>query len=749
MPQEEDYLKTSPLEGGGDDAPQQAIPVNSESVREAPQEDELMHIGSSRAPGVTNIGGFMEMRSASQLEADELAAEQEREAEDKANSPVIQALAGYVKARWNEARMAKQNTIEKRMLQSVRQRRGEYDPEVKNRLKAQNSTLIYMMITSNKCRAAGSWLREAVSQMPWSCEPTPVADVSDDVKAVIEDYTAQLIEKDMSMGIFPTKYEIMQAMLALKDQAFVKTQEMAKQRAERMSLKMKDQLLEGHFSEAMDQFVDDLVTFPAAILKGPVVRVRPQLKWGAQDEEGNFTVNVEDCFKLEWERVDPFDIYPAPDSSDIDDGYLIERHKLSREELVSLREVEGYSSDAINKVLEQYGQTGYQDRVQIDLDKPMAEGKQYYAAENPSKLIDAYEFWGSVQGKMLIEWGMGEDEVDDPLAEYAINAWLVGDYIIRAVLNPDPLHRKPYYKTSWENIPGSFWGNSVPDLCRDVQSVCNAAARSLVNNMSIASGPQAVVDISRLPKGEALTEMYPWKIWQVNGDQLGGQGAPVTFFQPGSNSQELMQIYQQFAALADEHTGIPRYMAGDSAGGAGRTASGLSMLLSNAGKSIKNVVSSIDRIMKPAIERLYMYNMRYLPDPELKGDVNIVVKGVMALTASEQQSQRLNEFLNVALSNPMVNQIVGPEGIAYMLREVAKQLGMDTDRIVPDLPVLKARQAEQAMQQAAQQQMAMQQQAMGQPGAGGSQAAPGKGMDQRNLASGAPQANSQMQVKQG
>lgn len=743
MADREDYLEAAPLDGG---APQQAIPVNSELVGDVPpQEQGLMHIGSSRAPGVTSVGGIMEMRSAAQLEADE--AERERQAEESLNAPVILALAGYIKKCWNEARTAKQNTVEPRMLKSLRQRRGEYDPDMKQALMAQHSTLIYMMITSNKCRSAGAWLREAVSQMPWACEPTPVADVDDDVKEAIVQYTAELLQKDMQMGIFPSQYEVMQAELALKDQAFVKVQEMAKQRAERMSLKMKDQLVEGHFPEAMDQFVDDLVTFPAAILKGPVVRVKPQLKWGPKDEEGNFTVDVKDCFKLEWERVDPFNIYPAPDASDIDDGYLIERHKLSRDELVSLRNVEGYNPDAINRVLDEYGQTGLKDRVQIDVDKPIAEGKMTYAADNPSKLIDAYEFWGSVQGKMLIDWGMGEDEVTDPLAEYSINAWLVGNYVIRAVLNPDPLHRKPYYKTSWENIPGSFWGNSVPDLCRDVQSVCNAAARSLVNNMSISSGPQVVVDTARLPKGEAISEIYPWKIWQVNNDTTGISGTPITFFQPGSNSAELMQIYQQFSALADEHTGIPRYMTGDgAAGGAGRTASGLSMLLSNAGKSIKNVVSSIDRIMKPAIERLYMYNMRYLPDPELKGDVNIVVKGVMALTAAEQQSQRLNEFLNVALSNPTVNQIVGPEGIAYMLREVAKQLGMDTDRIVPDLPTLRARQAEQQMQVALAQQQAMMQQANGQPQAGGTPAKPQTGMDQRNLMNGAPMANAQAQT---
>jgi hypothetical protein len=732
---EEDYLAVEPLVA----RERQAIPMGGVAP------DRMMHIGNSEAPGVTNVGGILEMRSASQLEADERA--KEAEGLSAGNSPVIQALAGYIKARWDEARTAKEATVEPRMLKSLRQRRGEYDPDMKQALAAQHSALIYMMITSNKCRSAGAWLRESISQMPWSCEPTPVADVDDNVKASIVKYTAELIEKDMKMGIYPSQFEIMQAQLALKDQAFVKMQEMAKERAERMSLKMKDQLIEGHFPEAMDAFVDDLVTFPAAILKGPVVRVRPELKWGAKDAEGNPSVEVQDTFKLEWERVDPFNIYPAPDSTGVDDGYLIERHKLSRSELVSLRDVEGYSAEAINHVLEDYGQTGLRDLVQIDTDKPVAEGKESYASQNPSKLIDAYEFWGSVQGKMLIEWGMDEDEVSDPLAEYAINAWLVGNYVIRAVLNPDPLHRKPYYKTSWENVPGSFWGNSVPDLCRDVQAVCNAAARSLVNNMSIASGPQVVVDTSKLPKGEAISELSPWKIWQVNSESSMTSGAPISFFQPGSNSSELMAIYQQFSTLADEHTGIPRYMTGSGvSGGAGRTASGLSMLLSNAGKTIKGVVASIDRIMKPAIERLYMYNMRYLPDPELKGDVNIVVKGVMALTAAEQQSQRLNEFLNVALSNPVVNQIVGPEGIAYMLREVAKQLGMDTDKIVPSLPVLKARQAELAMQQVLQQQAAQQAQANGQAQAGGTPAKPQTGMDQRNLQNGSPMANAQAQT---
>ena len=46
-----------------------------------------------------------------------------------------------------------------------------------------------------------------------------------------------------------------------------------------------------------------------------------------------------------------------------------------------------------------------------------------------------------------------------------------------------------------------------------------------------------------------------------------------------------MAVFEKFSQLADEYTGIPRYMAGiEGASGAGRTASGMSMLMGNAGR---------------------------------------------------------------------------------------------------------------------------------------------------------------------
>jgi hypothetical protein len=320
---------------------------------------------------------------------------------------------------------------------------------------------------------------------------------------------------------------------------------------------------------------------------------------------------------------------------------------------------------------------------------------------NQERLIDALQFWGQIPGEMLRDWGMSEEEVPDTAKVYNAEVWLIGSYVIKAVLNYDPLGRKPYYKASYEDVPGTFWGNSVADLIRDCQQVCNSAARALVNNMGIASGPQVSVNADRLPPGEDITNMYPWKIWQFTADPMGSAGAPIEFFQPNNNTAELLGVYEKFAVLADEYSGIPRYMTGDSpTGGAGRTATGMSMLMSNANKSIKQVVSNIDyNVMKPLLERLYFYNLKYSEDPQLKGDVEVMARGASNIMAKESAQVRRNEFL-AATANPIDMQIVGVEGRAAILREAAKNLDLNPDEIVPPPEKLKLAQRMAQMAQA-------------------------------------------------
>src|SRR5207344_698781 len=166
----------------------------------------------------------------------------------------------------------------------------------------------------------------------------------------------------------------------------------------------------------------------------------------------------------------------------------------------------------------------------------------------------------------------------------------------------------PYYVTSFEKVPGTVVGNGLPDILIDIQDVTNAALRALVNNMAISSGPQVTVNDDRLGDNEDGDEMYPWKRWHVANDPMGNNSVPpIGFFNPDSHAQELLGVYEKFTQIADDLSAIPRYVTGsERLGGAGRTASGLAMLMGNAAKILQTVAANIDNdVISPALDGLY------------------------------------------------------------------------------------------------------------------------------------------------
>ena len=486
----------------------------------------------------------------------------------------------------------------------------------------------------------------------------------------------------------------------MKDTAMRSMKFEAEKRVERMETKMEDQMVEGGFVKALFDFTNDVATFPHAILKGPIPRKRKTMKY----VEGG--LGVVEVLRDEWERVDPFKFYYAPWADDVQNMPIIELHHLTREDVEEMIGVEGYDEDAVRSILSDFGHGGF-DWLDHDMaDMEDVTGVDYDDAHED--VVAALQLWDTIPGDILLDWGLDEAEIEDPQKSYPCEVWMVNNTIIRAVLNYDPLGRKPYYVTSFEKVPGRLDGNGVADLCMDAQNMCNAAARALANNMGISSGPQVGVNISRLPAGEDITQMYPWKIWQFRQSDFADSTPPMSFFQPNSNAQELMSVFDRFMAISDEVSGIPRYMTGQHVPGAGRTSSGLSMLMSNAGKSIKQVIANIDHdVLSPMLLRQYQRNLRYSDDPDLVGDVQVVATGAMSLVVKEAEAVRKTDFLRLVLESPVAQQIVGLPGTAELLRDVAGNLNTNVDRLVP------SREDVQKQQEIAQQQqMMMQQQEM-------------------------------------
>jgi len=645
--------------------------------------------------------------SASKLEKEAL-----KKNEKKQQAPLIVGLSSHVRKRWEVMRDHKRQEIEDRLTKTARARNMEYAPSKLAEIKAQGGSEIFMGIVSTKCRTATAWLRDTLlgtgGDKPWSISATPIPDVPPDIITRLQGIMQQNLMQFYAQGgdqVDPANLK--QLASGMKDTAMREMKYEAEKRVDRMEQKMEDQLIEGGFVKALFEFTNDIATYPFAALKGPVPHKRKVLEWSK-----GVLVPAE-SLRDEWERIDPYKFYWAPWGDDIQNMPVIEIHHLTREDVEAMIGVEGYDEDAVRSLLSDFGTSGLEWLDRDDTELEELEGKDFDDAT--SDLVAAIQLWDSIPGYLLIEWGLKDKEIDDPQKSYPCEVWMVDNVVIKAVLNYDPLGRKPYYVTSFEKVPGRIDGNGVADLCMDAQSMCNAAARSLSNNMGISSGPQVGVNVSRLPAGEDITQMYPWKIWQFQQSEYGDVSQPINFFQPNSNAQALMAVFDRFMDIADEITGIPKYMTGQHVPGAGRTSSGLSMLISNAGKSIKQVIANIDHdVLTPMLERQYQRNLRYSQDPDLIGDVQIIAKGAMSLVVKEAESVRKTEFLRLVLESPVAQQIVGLPGTAELMRDLAGNLNTNIDRLVPSREDVEKQQQmqQQQMMMMQQQQMAAEQAAM-------------------------------------
>lgn len=641
--------------------------------------------------------------------ADQLYREEEQAKLDALNAsqtqPLVSNLVAYFNQRWNLAREAKR-PIASRMRDNLRQRQGIYADDKLQAIRAQGGSDIYANITNVKCRAASAWLRDALlgdgKDKPWGLSPSPIPELPPDLEQEALYDAQKRLQQAMMMGLAVDPNEAPELARKALEKVRSEMRESARREAEMTEAAIEDTLANGGFHDAFSDIIDDLVTYPAAILKGPVLRQRVDLAWGKDPETGATLAVPTEKIVTEYERVSPFDLFPAPWSMDIEDGYLIQRHRLSRSVIAGMIGLPGYNEDAVRAVLKDHDDGGTSNWLGMgirgeDTTVPVStDPKTGLATTYKTEMIDALELWDNIPGRLLIEWGIPAEQIPDPDKEYSANVWKIKSWVIKATLNHDPVGKKPYSKTSYERVPGMFWGLGIPDLIKDPQDVANAALRAMVNNMGMSSGPQVMVNVERLPEGAKLTTLHPWKMWQMVSDPIGSTAPPVEFFNVPSNAAELMAIFESASNLADEYSGIPKYMTGEGkTGGAARTASGLSMLIGNASKLIKSVTANVDRLIESVIRKTHIHLITQMGQLHLAGDIGIVVRGSEAILQKDNIALRRTEFLQLT-ANPVDMQIVGIEGRANILKEQAKLLGLNPDEIVKDGDVL---QAEQMMQQ--------------------------------------------------
>jgi len=606
----------------------------------------------------------------------------------KQDSPAVKGLLGYLLAIWDtNRRFKREEGIHRQMVENLRARKSEYDEDKLSAIRSFGGSDIFMGLTGVKCRAAESWLFDVLSaaEKPWSIMMTPIPEGPKGLteKALANakvriDFVRQQFTQQEQEAPEPSIADL-EAMVNEELEKLVEDYEAElRERTTRMENKIHDQMVEGGWADAFEEFLSDLVTLKVGIIKGPIPRIRQITKWERDEVAQRNIPVVVDQVVPEYERVSPFDFYPSPEAVCVNDGSLVERVKFTRRDLTLLKGQPGYDAKVLDEVLLDSSFSTYRESTDdFESERDDVEQRDTVNPTPFTETLEGLEFWCSVQGRMLLEHGVekmpGTDVRIDPVTEYQVNAIVVGRRVIYVNSNDNPLGLRPYFKCGWTRIPGSFWYEGVPELMSDLQQVCNASMRALVNNLAVSSGPQAEVDVNRLLPGESIDSISPMKIWQTT--NRGNNASPaIRFFQPESNANELLAVYDHFARLADDYTGIPAYAYGnDQVAGAGRTSSGLSMLMSSAAKGIKRVLMDVEKqVIRGVIKRQFEWNKQYLGS-EFQGDINVVPTGVVALMVREQMSDRRMRFLEVT-NNEQDAEIVGIEGRAAILREAAQSL---------------------------------------------------------------------------
>ena len=437
--------------------------------------------------------------------------------------------------------------------------------------------------------------------------------------------------------------------------------------AKKMEKKIHDQLLESGASKHLRSSMFEMCLLGTGVMKGPFSVDKEYPNW---DEEGNYDPLIKTVPSTNY--VSAWNFYPDPQAANMEDAeYVVERHKMSKSQVRALRNRPFFMDDAIKSAI---SKGASYERKYWEME--MEDGAT--GAEDTER-YEVLEFWGFVDIELLEQQGIVIPKELKKVDEVNCNIWICNGEVIRFVLNPFKPARIPYYAVPFEHNPYSFFGVGIAENMDDTQTLMNGFMRMAIDNATLSGNLILEVDETNLVPGQDMS-IYPGKVFRRQG---GAPGQAIFGTKFPNVAQENMQLFDKARVLADESTGFPSFAHGQTGiSGVGRTASGISMLMSAANGSIRTVVKNVDDyLIGPLGKAFFAFNMQFDYDNEIKGDLEVKASGTESLMANEVRSQRLMQFLQVAQS-PVLAPFAKMD---YIIREIAKSMDLDPDKVTNSL----------------------------------------------------------------
>jgi len=612
----------------------------------------------------------------------------------------VPSVVSYVESRFSRAEDARY-VDENRWLRAYRNYRGIYGTDVQ--FTETEKSRVFVKVTKTKTLAAYGQIVDVLfgsSRFPLTVNPTTLPEgVAESMHISINPQTEQamdplrgafeeepkvkfLFDPDEKLKPGETMYDRMKRMGPLQKKLEAvgdkviegpgTTQDTvtfhpAMVAAKKMEKKIHDQLEESGANKQLRHTSFEMALFGTGIMKGPFAIDKEYPNW---NEEGEYDPTIKTVPSTS--HVSVWNFYPDPDAYNMDEAeYVIERHRMTRSQMRGLKSRPFFRKDSIDKAIqtgESYDKKYWEQDMEDDS-----------VTNTAPERYEVLEFWGYVDTEILEDNGVRIPRELKNSEQLSVNVWICNGEVLRLVLNPFKPARIPYYAVPYELNPYSFFGVGIAENMDDTQTLMNGFMRMAIDNAALSGNLIIEVDETNLVPGQDLS-VYPGKVFRRQGG-APGQGIFGTKFPNVAN--ENMQLFDKARVLADESTGFPSFAHGQTGvSGVGRTASGISMLMSAANGSIRNVVKNVDDyLIGPLGKAFFAFNMQFDFDKEIKGDLEVKASGTESLMANEVRSQRLMQFMGVA-SNPALMPFVKSD---YIIREIAKSMDLDPDKVTNSL----------------------------------------------------------------
>lgn len=519
-------------------------------------------------------------------------------------------------------------------------------------------------------------------QAPFVIKATPRAELSEEEMRQVEN--AVFNQGRELMLMIQDEGQLKDVLTEMKQSVLLEANKQARTAAERQTELVQDQLHDAGWKSAFIGFLKHFCVYPAAIMKGPVLKARLETVW-----QGD-SIQTQRKIGLAVELISPFDFYPAPYSRSVESAdYIIERRRMTRGDLTELYDIEDYDGDAIDEIFDNYPD-GYRLSYEMGNGEPDHADSESGVSVHERDVFDALGYYGTLRGSVLADAGL---DVADERINYEVEVWIIGGIVIKAVMNPDVKDNRPFCVASFDATTDSIWGISPMMRLRDTQKSATATMRALVRNMRYSSAPMGEVVANRIKDGNNPAEIIPGTIRMVEDAKLPGQSPTAyTFYEIPSLSGELSALFDKFVAYSYELLGIPRVAFGqtDAIGSVGRTSGGVSIVMNQATKAIKNAMTELEEgLIEPMVNKFIRHNQLTLDDPDLRGDVRAYAKGVSGIIEKESKTEDLLWLMQslvpmAGAAAPDGQTIIPPEAPARILYEICKMKGINTAGIFPD-----------------------------------------------------------------